>query len=126
MAFLLILLTSACPIGSLHSIWRWTGVIDPLEKSSLTVSYDSDSSRSPMLAEFVELWHYRDFLQLLVVNSIKTRYKRSALGVVWTLLNPLLNTVVLTIALSQLMRFEVENYPIYILVGYLVWNFFTF
>jgi len=91
----------------------------------LTVTYDSNSSRSPALAEFVELWHYRDFLKLLVTNSIKTRYKRSALGVVWTLLNPLLNTAVLTIALSQLMRFEIGNYPIYLLVGYLVWTFFT-
>jgi ABC-type polysaccharide/polyol phosphate export permease len=77
------------------------------------------------LAEFVELWRYRDFLQLLLTNSIKTRYKRSALGVLWTLLNPLLNTAVLTIALSQLMRFEVGNYPVYLLVGYLVWTFFT-
>ncbi|MBN1667531.1 MAG: ABC transporter permease [Anaerolineales bacterium] len=91
----------------------------------MTFNYDSDSSRSPALAEFVELWRYRDFLQLLLTNSIKTRYKRSALGVLWTLLNPLLNTAVLTIALSQLMRFEVGNYPVYLLVGYLVWTFFT-
>ena len=43
----------------------------------------------------------------------------------WTLLTPLLNTAILTIALSQLMRFEVTNYPIYLLVGYLVWTLFT-
>ena len=87
-------------------------------------TYDSSSTRSPALNEFQELWRYRDLLRLLVANSIKTRYKRSALGVVWTLLNPLLNTLVLTIALSRLFRFELENYPVYLLVGLLFWNFF--
>lgn len=55
----------------------------------------------------------------------KKRYKRSVLGVAWTFLNPLLNTLVLTIAFSQLMRFSVENYPIYLLIGIMVWNFFS-
>jgi ABC-2 type transport system permease protein len=87
--------------------------------------YDSQKQRAPALQEFRELFRYQDLLRLLVSNSLKTRYKRSALGVVWTLLNPLLNTLVLTIAFSQLLRFRVENYPIYILSGLLMWNFFT-
>lgn len=89
------------------------------------LEYDSAKTGKPAIFEFRELWRYRDLLRLLVSNSIKTRYKRSALGVVWTLLNPLLNTLVLTIALSQLLRFEIQNYPIYLLTGLLVWNFFS-
>jgi ABC-2 type transport system permease protein len=80
---------------------------------------------SPAIHELTELWRYRDLLRLLVSNSIKTRYKRSSLGVLWTLLNPLLSTLVLTIALSQIMRFQVENYPIYLLTGLITWNFFS-
>ena len=91
----------------------------------MNVEYDSTTARPPAIGEFFELWRYRDLLRLLVGNSIKTRYKRSALGVLWTLLNPLLNTLVLTIALSYLLRFAVNNYPIYILVGLLTWNFFS-
>lgn len=91
----------------------------------MTINYDSANVPSPAINELGELWRYRDLLRMLVSNSIKTRYKRSALGVVWTLLNPLLNTLVLTIAFSQLLRFEVENYAIYLLVGLLVWNFFS-
>lgn len=91
----------------------------------MTIEYDSAQVRSPAIQELQELWRYRDLLQLLISNSIKTRYKRSALGVVWTLLNPLLNTLVLTIAFSQLLRFEVEHYAIYLLIGLLVWNFFS-
>jgi len=60
-----------------------------------------------------------------VTNSIKTRYKRSTLGILWTLLNPLLNTLVLSIAFQAIMRFDVENYTIYLLVGLLVWTFFS-
>lgn len=87
--------------------------------------YDSDEVRSPAIHELRELRRYRDLLRFLVANSIKTRYKRSSLGVLWTLLNPLLSTLVLTIAFSQLFRFEVENYAIYLLVGFLFWNFFS-
>jgi len=89
------------------------------------VRYDSSRVRSAAINEFVELWNYRDLLKLLIVNSIKTRYRRSALGVLWTLLNPLLNTLVLTIVFSQLFRFDIENFPVYLLVGLLVWNFFA-
>lgn len=87
--------------------------------------YDTATLRDPAINELFELWRYRDLLQLLVVNRIKTRYKRSLLGVVWTLLNPLLNTLVLTIAFSQIFRFNVPNYAIYILSGLLFWNFFA-
>jgi ABC-type polysaccharide/polyol phosphate export permease len=91
----------------------------------LSFEYNSADVRPPFIGELVELWHYRDLLRLLVTNSIKTRYKRSTLGVVWTLLNPLLSTLVLTIAFQQLMRFNVENYTIYLLVGLLFWTFFS-
>src|SRR3989337_3219158 len=87
--------------------------------------YDSDAAGFPAIRELFELWLYRDLLRLIVNNSVKTRYKRSVLGIIWTLLNPLLNTLVLTIAFSQILRFQVYNYPIYILVGLLVWNFFA-
>lgn len=87
--------------------------------------YDSAKVRIPAISELVELWRYRDLLQLLITNRIKTRYKRSVLGVAWTLLNPLLNTLVITIAFSQLFRFDIKNYPIYLLIGLLFWNFFA-
>jgi ABC-type polysaccharide/polyol phosphate export permease len=91
----------------------------------LSLKYDSAIVKSPALQEMIELWHYRDLLKLLILNSIKTRYRRSALGVVWTLLNPLLNTLVLTIVFSKLFRFDIENFPVYLLIGLLVWNFFS-
>jgi len=91
----------------------------------LSYEYNSASLKPPFIRELLELWQYRDLLRLLVTNSIKTRYKRSTLGVLWTLLNPLLNTLVLSIAFQQIMRFDVDNYTIYLLVGLLCWTFFS-
>jgi len=90
-----------------------------------TVEYDSAKVRSTALGHFLELLQYRDLLRLLVSRSIKTRYKRSVLGVAWTLLNPLVTVVVMTIAFSALFRFSTPNYPIYVLAGIVVWNFFA-
>lgn len=92
---------------------------------STKFEYDSEKIGHPAVYEFQELLRYKDLLQMLVSNSIKTRYKRSTLGVIWTLLNPLLTTAVLTIAFSHIMRFDVENYPLYLMAGLIFWNFFA-
>lgn len=87
--------------------------------------YDSAHQARSFFAEFKMLIRYRELVRQMVVRSIKTRYKRSALGVAWTLLNPLLTAAVLTIVFSTLFRFQVEHYPVYILSGLLAWSFFT-
>ena len=69
---------------------------------------------------------YTPLLSELVTRDIKTKYRRSVLGVLWTLLNPLLMMIVLSIVFSQLFgRFNIENYPIYLLSGQVIFNFFS-
>jgi ABC-type polysaccharide/polyol phosphate export permease len=87
--------------------------------------YDSAARTTPILAEIREIFQYHDLLALLVANSLKTRYKRSVLGVFWTLLNPLLTMTVLTVAFSTVFRFAIQSYPIYLLTGLIFWNFFA-
>jgi ABC-type polysaccharide/polyol phosphate export permease len=87
--------------------------------------YDSAKLRLPLIEEFRELIRYRGLLLILIANSIKTRYKRSSLGIVWTMLNPLLNMTVMVFAFSHLFRFSVANYPVYLLSGLIAWNFFS-
>ncbi len=87
--------------------------------------YDSASRRSAALSELLALLRYRDLLGMMISSQVKTRYKRSALGVVWTLLQPLLHMTVLTIAFSTLFRASLDHYPVYLLSGLVVWNFFT-
>ncbi|MGE5224708.1 MAG: ABC transporter permease [Omnitrophica WOR_2 bacterium] len=89
--------------------------------------YDSARRIPPLVEEILALIKYRDLIAQFVSRSIKTRYKRSVLGVVWTMLNPLLMMTVLTLVFSQLFgRFNVQNYPVYILSGLVAWNFFSF
>ena len=87
--------------------------------------YDSDKHRRSTLYELSELLKYRDLLGLLISYGIRTRYKRSLLGVLWSFLNPLLTMGVLALAFSALFKFSLLNYPIYLLSGLLIWNFFS-
>lgn len=61
----------------------------------------------------------------LTAREIKRKYARSYLGIIWSVLNPLLSMVVLSLIFSQLFRRSIENYPIYYLTGYLLWQMFT-
>ncbi len=88
-------------------------------------SYDSASEVHPFVEEFQALMAYRGLVIQFVARAIKTRYKRSVLGVVWTMLNPLLTMIVLTVVFSQLFRVQIENFPVYVLSGQLVWIFFS-
>ena len=89
-----------------------------------TVIYDSAGRRTGMIAELVELVRYQDLLKLLIAQLTKNRYRRSALGVLWTLLNPLISMAVLTIAFSTVFR-TTAAYPVYLLTGLVCWNFFS-
>ena len=70
------------------------------------------------------LLRYRDLIWNLVVRDLKVRYRRSFLGFLWTMLQPLLTMAVLYVVFSSIFRFEVRNYPVYALAGLLFWNFF--
>ena len=61
----------------------------------------------------------------LTSREIKRRYSRSYLGIVWSVLNPLLMMSVLSMIFSQLFQRSIENYPIYYLSGYILWQMFT-
>jgi ABC-2 type transport system permease protein len=87
--------------------------------------YDSSKRPAPLIEEILALVKYKDLLVQFVSRSIKTRYKRSVLGVFWTMLNPLLTMIVLTLVFSSLFKFEVKNYPVYVLAGLVIWSFFS-
>ena len=66
---------------------------------------------------------FTPLLRELVVRDIKVRYRHSALGLVWTVLNPLLMMVVITIVFSTLFKQNIPNFPIYYLSGSLIFAF---
>ena len=92
--------------------------------------YDSALARRPLISEFQNLWTYRGLVRLLVNRELTVRYKRSALGVWWTLLNPLLTTAIMWVVFGQIFgegRFGTtgdEPYVLYLLAGVLFITFF--
>lgn len=91
---------------------------------ALTV-YDSARFKIPLLYEARELLRYRFLVRNLISRDLKVRYKRSAIGFIWVMLNPLLTMIVMTIVFSQIFRFSVDHYSIFLLSGILLWNFFA-
>ncbi|BDG07189.1 ABC transporter permease [Anaeromyxobacter paludicola] len=71
---------------------------------------------------FVELYRFRELLALLVGRDLKVRYKRSVLGMFWSLLNPLLQMVVYTLVFSTIMKVGVPQFPVFLLSGLLPWT----
>ena len=68
---------------------------------------------------------YRFLLGELVKKDIKLKYRRSYLGILWTLLEPLLTTAVLTVVFSNLLGRGGKTFPVYILTGRLLYTFFS-
>ena len=87
-------------------------------------SYDSQKRKSPALEELVDIIKYRDLIYQLVRRDIVARYKRSMLGIAWTMLQPLGMMVVMTIVFSQLFG-RVDGYSAYLLSGLMAWIFFS-
>ncbi len=68
---------------------------------------------------------FRPLLGELVSRDVKIKYRRSVLGVLWTLLNPLLMMIVLSVVFSNLFKFDIENFPLYLLSGQIIFNFYN-
>lgn len=86
--------------------------------------YDS-AQRPPLpIQELNQVIQYRYLILQLLRRDLLTRYKRSVLGIAWTLLNPLGTMLILTVAFSQVFG-GVKGYSAYVLSGLLAWNLFA-
>ncbi len=77
-----------------------------------------------LFAKLSELWRARELLRQLVAKELKVRYKHSALGFLWSLITPILMTVIFTVVFAFLIRIQVEDFAAFFIAGYLVWSFF--
>jgi ABC-2 type transport system permease protein len=93
-------------------------------KTSETAIYDSAKRGSAALEELQGIFQYRDLVFQLVRRDIVTRYKRSVLGIAWTMLQPLGMMIILSLVFSTLFS-DVRGYPTYILSGLIAWTFFS-
>lgn len=69
------------------------------------------------------LWRYRGLVTGLAARNLKVKYKRSVLGFVWTLVNPLLTVTILVGVFTYVVRIQLEAYWAFLISGYFVWTF---
>ena len=94
-----------------------------------TATYDSAAPRRPIVDPFVNIWTNRSLIGLLVARDLTLRYKRSVLGIWWTVLNPLLTTLVYWFVFSAIFQREGSGeapFIVYLLSGtLLISSFFS-
>ena len=66
---------------------------------------------------------YRHLFQQLVEKDIKLKYRRSFLGYLWSVLNPLMIMIIMVAVFSSMFRFDIVNYPVYLIIGQTIFNF---
>ncbi len=81
--------------------------------------------QEPVFGTWVILKRYGFLIKQIVRRDFKVKYKRSILGMLWSLLNPLLTMTVQYVIFSQLFRGNIENFPVYLLSGTVIFGFFT-
>jgi lipopolysaccharide transport system permease protein len=86
----------------------------------------SAPAREGMIRRFSELYNYRELIRNLVIRDLKVRYKNSVLGVLWSLLNPLLMTLVFSVVFTVMLpNNEIDHFPLFFLCGFLPWSFLS-
>ncbi len=78
-----------------------------------------------MLKNKNSILKYRFLLQNLISRDLKIKYRRSVLGILWSVLNPLFMMLIMTAVFTSIFRFDIENYPVYLLSGQLLFTFFN-
>jgi len=93
-------------------------------ETSEDLIYDSVRRGPVALEELRGIFQYRELIYQLVRRDIVSRYKRSVLGIAWTLLQPLGMMIIISVVFSNLFQ-TVKGYPAYVLSGLIAWTFFA-
>jgi lipopolysaccharide transport system permease protein len=74
-----------------------------------------------------EIWRYRDLLYFFTWRDVKVKYKQTAIGVFWAILQPFMAMVVFSVFFGRLIKVPSDGipYPIFVYTGLLLWNFFS-
>jgi lipopolysaccharide transport system permease protein len=82
-------------------------------------------SSGGLTVAITDLLRFRELIGMLIARDLKVRYKRSVLGMFWSLLNPLLQMAVYSFVFSTVMNIGIPAYPIFLLSGLLPWTLFS-
>lgn len=107
--------------------WEFAAAFGLLLAAYLFWSYKRWQKGKPsaLVKAVVAVQKYRFLIKQLVDRDFKAKYKRSLLGVFWSFLNPLLNMAVQYVVFSNLFRFDIPYFPVYLLCGNVIFTYFS-
>jgi len=74
---------------------------------------------------YEDIWKKRSLISNFAISDLKIRYRNSVLGFFWTFLEPLLMLGVLYLVFTNIFKFEIEHFPLYLLLGIIIWGMFA-
>lgn len=93
---------------------------------SIKTRQDIKKDRKTLLTKFLRIdQQYRYLIKQLVSRDFRVKYKSSSLGMAWSFLNPLLTMAVYLFVFSTLFRSDIEHFPVYLMSGIVLFNFFS-
>ncbi len=112
-AILTVSATAARPAGPPHTIRHPTVVIQP--------------TRGWAALDLSELWKYRDLLMILAARDVKLRYKQTALGVAWVVIQPLIAALIFAVMFGRFARLPSDGHPyiLFVFPAVAIWNYFA-
>lgn len=111
------------PVYSMQILWPTMKLFVPLFILEMILWAFFNEFKGKLYGFWCTFIRFRYLLLNLVTRDIKVKYRRSVLGIAWSVLNPLLMMVVITAVFNNLFRFDIEYFPIYYLTGWLIFNF---
>lgn len=98
-----------------------------LENDTRVPTVDIRPRRGLFHLDLAALWHNRELLCFLIWRDILTRYKQTAIGAAWVILQPLITMMIFTVIFGTLARFPSDGvaYPVFAFTGLLPWAYFS-
>lgn len=112
-------------VGRYYFLFALIGLVLLISYCIVVLYKDKRGKKSVIHYIFETSIKYKFLIKQLVSRDFKTKYKRSTLGFMWSFLNPLLTMIIQYIIFSTIFRSNIENFPVYLLTGSIMFNFFT-
>lgn len=106
-------------------VTRATSAANPKSARRPTVVIEPTRGWAPL--ELKELWKYRDLLMILAGRDVKLRYKQTALGVTWVVMQPLVAAAIFTVLFGRFAHLPSDGHPyiVFVFAGVVIWNYFA-
>jgi ABC-2 type transport system permease protein len=94
-------------------------------KDKVKIKWELKGMNDKKNTAWQQLIRYNPLIYELIIRDLKVKYRRSFLGYLWSLLNPLLMMLIMTVVFSYMFRLDIPNYPMYLICGQTLWSFFS-